>query len=174
MAKVFNKELLSKESVLEHMEKYKLGGSYVDILLHLSVRKFTNEFDAVLEDFFSQWGLSGSRFVVLSLLNENADGLTPTEIVKKVGVTNATVSTVLSHLKSAGLVQMQSNALDNRSYRIQISEQGKALVSDLQQLYHSNTTRYWSYFSEDEKVQLTQMFTRMSQILSVFSTKKVY
>ncbi|MNL85377.1 hypothetical protein D3C87_2136630 [compost metagenome] len=69
---------------------------------------------------------------------------------------------------------MQSNALDNRSYRIQISEQGKTLVNDLQQLYHSNTTRYWSYFSEDEKVQLTQMFTRMSQILSVFSTKKAF
>lgn len=174
VAKVFNKELLSKESITEHMEKYKLSGNHQDIFLHLSVRKFTNEFDTITENFFGEWGLSGSRFVILSLLNESEQGLTPTEIVKKVGVTNATVSTVLAHLKSTGLVQALTNEQDNRSYKIQISAQGKVLVTDLQQLYHDNTTRYWSYFSSEEKEQLTQLLTRMGQLLSVFGNKKSY
>lgn len=142
-----------------------------DMQLHLLLTKITNEFEAALESFFLLWGVTTTRFVVLDLLYNSEYGMTPTETAKAVGVTNATISAIISGLKQSGLIQNIENAGDSRSYRMQLSPSGLELMHKIYPSYNENISRMWSHFDNAEKKNLGNLMNRMSQLLGVMGKK---
>jgi DNA-binding MarR family transcriptional regulator len=140
-----------------------------EMQLHLLFSKLTIDFETALEEFFQGYKLTTTRFVILNLLYNSPEGMTPTETAKAVGVTNATISAIISNLKQAGWIQPQQNAGDSRSYRIVLSEPGLELMKKVLPVYNENISRLWSQFNSDEKRNLGNLMTRMSQLVGVMS-----
>jgi DNA-binding MarR family transcriptional regulator len=140
-----------------------------EMQLHLLFSKLTIDFEAALEEFFQEYKLTTTRFVILNLLYNSPDGMTPTETAKAVGVTNATISAIISNLKTAGWIQPQQNVGDSRSYRIVLSESGLDLMKKVLPVYNENISRLWSQFNPDEKKNLGNLMTRVSQLVGVMS-----
>ncbi|HWU43495.1 MAG TPA: hypothetical protein VN132_08655, partial [Bdellovibrio sp.] len=90
---------------------------------------------------------------------------------KRVGVTNATISAILSGLKESGLTQSVQNAGDSRSYRVQLSEAGLELLKKIHPAYQENINKVWSHFNTEEKTQMSHLMTRFSQVMGVLGTK---
>lgn len=138
-----------------------------EMQLHLLFSKLTIDFEAALEEFFQEYKLTTTRFVILNLLYNSPEGMTPTETAKAVGVTNATISAIISNLKQAGWIQPQQNVGDSRSYRIVLSETGLELMKKVLPVYNENINRLWSQFNGDERRNLGNLMTRMSQLVGV-------
>ncbi|MBO9665812.1 MAG: MarR family transcriptional regulator [Bdellovibrio sp.] len=143
-----------------------------EMQLHLLLRKITSEFETALEAFFDSWGITTTRFVVLNLLYNSPNGMTPTETAKAVGVTNATISAIISGLKQAGLIQPIQNAGDSRSYRMQLTDSGLELMRKIYPAYNENIMRLWSQFDSAEKKNLGNLMTRVSQLLGVMGKSR--
>lgn len=148
-----------------------LAQNDLDIPLHVLVQTVVLDFEEQLEAFFNQWGLTTSRFEILNMLYHNDQGITPTEAAKKVGVTNATISATLSGLRQLGFIQTLQNLGDSRSYRVQLSPEGRELLQRLYPLYHENIQKVWSHFDTQEKAQLKNLLTRFSQVLGVLGSR---
>ena len=171
MAKLFYDEITTVQSVTASMAKESANAQAQDVYLHLLMRKITTDFETLLEEFFNQYGITTSRFVILNMLYHTEECMTPTETAKKVGVTNATISAILSGLKDAGLIQSVQNAGDSRSYRVKLSEQGLELLKKIYPVYHENVNKVWSHFDSQEKTQIGNLMTRFSQVMGVIGTK---
>lgn len=171
MAKLFYDEIPTEAAVSAFMQKENSQALPQDVHLHILMRKITTDFETLLEQFFNQWGITTSRFVILNMLYHTEEGMTPTETAKKVGVTNATISAILSGLKDAGLIQSVQNTGDSRSYRVKLSEAGLELLKKIYPVYHENVSKVWSHFDASEKAQLSSLMTRFSQVMGVLGTK---
>ncbi|QDK38411.1 MarR family winged helix-turn-helix transcriptional regulator [Bdellovibrio sp. NC01] len=171
MAKLFYDEIPTEQTVTAYINRENSSAKPQDIYLHLLMRKITSDFETVLEDFFGQHGITTSRFIILNMLFHNEAGMTPTETAKKVGVTNATISAILSGLKDSGLIQSTQNAGDSRSYRVTLSPAGTELLKKIYPVYHDNISKLWSHFDTEEKTQIGNMLTRFSQVMGVLGNK---
>ncbi len=171
MAKLFYDEIPTLQSVTASIAKENASVKPEDVHLHILMRKITSDFETILEEFFNQWGITTSRFVILNMLYHNEDGMTPTETAKKVGVSNATISAILSALKDSGLIQAVQNAGDSRSYRVKLTDSGLELLKKIYPVYHENVGKMWSHFDTQEKTQISNLMTRFSQVMSVLGNK---
>lgn len=171
MAKLFYDEIPSIQTVTASINKENSAVAPEEVQLHILMRKITTDFETTLETFFNQWGITTSRFVILNMLYHNDQGMTPTETAKKVGVSNATISAILSALKDSGLVQAVQNVGDSRSYRVQLTDAGAELLKKIYPIYHGNIGKIWSHFDTQEKNQISNLMTRFSQVLSILGNK---
>lgn len=81
-----------------------------------------------MHDGLMQDGLSLRRFFVLVLLARNTAGLRAVSLAKKMGVTKATVSEVLTGMLRDKLVQSCADPDDSRAQIITLTEHGKNLL----------------------------------------------
>ncbi|MFM6928902.1 MAG: MarR family winged helix-turn-helix transcriptional regulator [Bdellovibrio sp.] len=171
MSKAVYSENLAEQNQAKHLNDLKAPSVSEEMQLHQLLHKVTSSFTACLESFFISWGVTTTRFVVLNLLYNSPNGLTPTETAKAVGVSNATISAIISALKQAGLIQNIQNAGDSRSYRMQLSQSGLELMHKIYPAYNENIAQMWSHFDNSEKKNLGNLMTRMSQVLGVMGKK---
>ena len=171
MSKAVYSDNLEDQNQGSHMSEQQAPSVSEEMQLHILLHKVTSEFSASLESFFISWGVTTTRFVVLNLLYNSPKGMTPTETAKAVGVTNATISAIISGLKQAGLIQNIQNVGDSRSYRMQLSATGLELMHKIYPAYNENIARMWSHFDNSEKKNLGNLMTRMSQVLGVMGKK---
>ncbi|MEK2688141.1 MarR family transcriptional regulator [Bdellovibrio sp. GT3] len=137
--------------------------------LHILLSKLTIDFETALEEFFQEYKLTTTRFIILNLLYNSPDGMTPTETAKAVGVTNATISAIISNLKQVGWIDSRQKLGDSRSYSIVLSDSGLELMNKVLPVYNQNISQMWSQFSSDEKRNLGNLMTRVSQLVGVMS-----
>ncbi|WP_340596801.1 MarR family winged helix-turn-helix transcriptional regulator [Bdellovibrio sp. GT3] len=140
-----------------------------DMQLHILLSKLTIDFETALEEFFQEYKLTTTRFIILNLLYNSPDGMTPTETAKAVGVTNATISAIISNLKQVGWIDSRQKLGDSRSYSIVLSDSGLELMNKVLPVYNQNISQMWSQFSSDEKRNLGNLMTRVSQLVGVMS-----
>ncbi|MDP4023735.1 MarR family transcriptional regulator [Methylobacterium sp. NEAU 140] len=75
--------------------------------------------------------LSEGKFVLLVLLDEARDGLSPHELAARAGVTRGTVTGLLDGLVRSGLVRRIANAVDRRTLTVRPTASGTALTRQL-------------------------------------------
>ncbi len=84
---------------------------------------------------FSDLGVRvGQDMVLLRLWQE--DGLTPGELANRLKVEPGTVSKVLGRMEKAGLVTRRRDPEDARSFRVYLTERGKALREPVESRWH--------------------------------------
>ncbi|MGE5086149.1 MAG: MarR family winged helix-turn-helix transcriptional regulator [Bacillota bacterium] len=171
MSKAVHSESLVEQNQGTHLNGSQTSSVSEEMQLHILLHKVASDFSASLESFFVFWGITTTRFVVLNLLYNRPNGMTPTETAKAVGVTNATISAIISGLKQAGLIQNIQNVGDSRSYRMQLSPTGLELMHKIYPAYSENIARMWSHFDNAEKKNLGHLMTRMSQVMGVIGKK---
>lgn len=77
------------------------------------------------------------RFDVLTALATFSDGLTMTELAKKVGVSKGNVTGVVRRLREDGLVRQIRQSADRRVQRVELTEQGNARWTEMRVVYRA-------------------------------------
>ncbi|MFP5520249.1 MAG: MarR family winged helix-turn-helix transcriptional regulator [Bdellovibrionia bacterium] len=99
---------------------------------YLLFRKLGTDLETQLDLFFAPFKLSTGRFLILLTLDcHQKSGLAPTVLAQKVGVTQATISGLISSLEKGQLIQKRTHEKDGRSYLIDLTPQGNELVQKL-------------------------------------------
>jgi DNA-binding MarR family transcriptional regulator len=84
-----------------------------------------------------QFGVSLSRFDVLSQLARTDDGLTMGELSGRLLVSNGNVTGLISRLVEAGLVSREASPGDRRSFRVQLTISGRDSFAEMAQAHET-------------------------------------
>lgn len=161
MSKLYFTQLPTQEDLRHNAALLYPDLDYLTLYSHILLRKITTDLEVNLDSFFSQYNLSAGRFTLMALLNRTKEGLMPSELAQKVGVTQATISGLINSLEKAGIAKRLSHEKDGRSFVIQLTTEGHAKVDEIMPLYHERISNYWSDFNEGEKQQLNSFMERI-------------
>lgn len=161
MAKLFLQELPTQEDIQvtasELVPQSDPGILYTNLLFMKVATELENHFENVL----SNYNLSSGRFTLLYMLNYAPDGLLPSELAQKAGVTQATISGLLNNMEKAELLARHAHQKDGRSYLIKITQKGQEMLKEILPLWYPRVETFWSHFSETDRESLNVLLKRM-------------
>lgn len=124
---------------------------------------------------FAPLRLSEGKFVLLFLLHDQPDGLSPHELAKRAGVTRATITGLLDGLERDGFVTRRTGLDDRRKIAVVLTEPGRKTALDLidghsawvaslfagftvneRQAFHAILCRIWRNLNAGEGSEATQ------------------
>lgn len=94
--------------------------------------------------------LSEGKFVILFLLNDQPEGLSPHELADRAGVTRATITGLLDGLERDGFVERRSGLNDRRKIAVVLTETGRKTAGDLLGEHSAWIASLFAGFSADE------------------------
>lgn len=171
MAKLFLTEIPTQDKLEQDKAVLYPDIDSQSLYSHILLRKITTEFEINLDSFFSQYSLSSGRFTLMLLLKRSPNGLMPSELAQKVGVTQATISGLINSLEKAEIVKRMTHERDGRSFVIRLTENGEALCNKVLPEYHTRVSHFWSSFDVEEKGQLNKFFERLIQGMGAIGQK---
>ncbi len=139
----------------------------------LTLRKASSDLENSLETYFSGYGVSAGRFMLLLLLSSNPEGMMPSELAQKCGVTQATISGLLNGLEKSQFIVRATHARDGRAYVIKLSEQGQELLNRVKPEFFNCLNNMMAEFSHEEKQQMVGCLSRLSGCLKQFTELKI-
>lgn len=110
--------------------------------------------------------LSEGKFVLLFLLNGQAEGLSPYELAERAGVTRATITGLVDGLERDGFITRQAGLKDRRKITILLTEHGKQQAQALFNAHTSWIDGLFSGFKPDERQTLNLFLQRISENLN--------
>jgi DNA-binding MarR family transcriptional regulator len=102
------------------------------------------------------FGLTPVQTLVLEAI-KRAEGLSATEIGKKLSLDSATLSGILDRLADRGWIIKQIHQDDKRTLRLHLSEKAKLLENDLIQARAQSNDDILKGFSTEERVLLKRL-----------------
>ena len=140
---------------------------------YLTLRKVSSDLENCLENYFSSYGISAGRFMLLLLLSAKSHGMMPSELAHQYGCTQATISGLLNGLEKAKLIVRETHSHDGRAYVIKLSEQGHELLQLVKPEFLKCVGTLMDQFSFGEQQQIVGCLSRFSSCLKQFSDLKV-
>lgn len=171
MAKLFLTDRLSDEDLKRVVDRFNPEMEICSLRAHLLMRRVLTDFDGNIETFFSQFDLSIGRFTLMFLLEEAPNGMMPSELAHKVGVTQATISGLINSLEKAQLVVRETHEKDGRAFVIKLTEKGHATVGSIAPDYYRRINKFWVQFQPEERKQLIGLMERMVTAIPVLGVK---
>ncbi len=154
MAKLFMQELPTKDELRNSVTRLDQSADSSALYANLLVLKIANELENYMDSLLAPYNLSAGRVTLLFMLNNAPEGLMPSELSNKVGVTQATISGLLNGLEKAELVKREMHQKDGRSFVIKISEKGEALLKELIPIWSPKISEFWRTISAQELDQI--------------------
>ncbi len=111
-------------------------------------------------------GLSLSQFAIIMTLLEQ-EGLTQVEIGQRVKLPGYATTRNIDKLEFLGYVKRQKHESSRRSYRILLTEAGRALAPDLYRATKSLNERFLSPLEEEQKTELLRILTVVASKLGL-------
>ncbi len=112
-------------------------------------------------------GLSGPRWRILLHLymaeKAGQPGVSPTEMAQARNVSKNTISTLLRSLEEQGLVTRAISPHDRRSFVIQLTERGRALVLERSPQHLSLLNMLASDLTSEERTELIRLLSKLYQ-----------
>lgn len=113
-----------------------------------------------LQDRLDPFGLTPFHWLVLCCLWQE-DGLPTSSIGDKLQQVGGTLTGVLDRMEERGLVFRQRDPRDRRVWRIWLTDEGRALQSELPCIVFEIREMALQGFSETEREQLSDLIDRM-------------
>ncbi len=105
-------------------------------------------------------GLSEGKFVLLFLLSEARDGLSPHELAERAGVTRGTITGLLDGLERSGHVQRHAYDGDRRKLIVKLTPTGQELAGSLVGEHSHWIGSLFSGFQEEERALLSRLLAK--------------
>lgn len=105
--------------------------------------------------------LSEGKFVVLFLLGDRPEGLSPHEVAERAGVTRATVTGLLDGLERDGYLARHADTADRRKISVRLTSKGEETARDLFAQHTSWIASLFTSFSDDERRMLGGFLQRI-------------
>ena len=133
-----------------------MAGESVNYLLAQVSRLHHSRARTLLETI----GLYRGQHHVLRLLWER-EGRTHSELAEGLHVRPATVSKMVHRMKKAGFVQPRHDSVDQRVSRVYLTEAGRAIREDVQQVWRTLEEETFAGLDPEERGTLRQLLLRL-------------
>ena len=165
MAKLFFQDLPTQEELHKSIADLNAISDLDPWILYsnLLFMKVATELETKLDTLLADYNLSSGRFRLLYLLRNSPDGIMPSVLAQKVGVTQATISGLLNSLEKAQLVVRETHAKDGRSFVIKLTDKGNQTIRDIFPRWYPMIKEFWGQFDPEEKLTPRSYLERMVQ-----------
>ncbi len=140
---------------------------------YLTLRKISSDLENSLESYFSSYGVSAGRFMLLLLLSSQPDGMMPSELALQCGVTQATISGLLNGLEKSQLIARETHSKDGRAFVIKLSEKGRSLLNLVKPEFLKCVHDMMGTFTLEEKTTMVGTLSRFGSCLQQFTELKI-
>jgi DNA-binding MarR family transcriptional regulator len=153
--------LVNKQTILELAKHYpELDVASVETCLAFLYA--TADVYQAIDVHFARYGLSKGKFTLLmQLYQAHEKGLTPSECAERAGVTKATITGLLDGLERDGLVRRFPDSQDRRMLRLQLTDQGRDLLSQMLPDHFCRTTGLMANLTDSEKKTLIKLLNKV-------------
>ena len=130
---------------------------------------------AKIESYLSKIEMTNSQFLILLCLyvsDKNIDNIT--NISKKLGISNVTVSNVVKTLQIKGLVEKQKLKEDKRFSRVVLNKKGKDFMKNFIPEYYSKYKGLFKEFDKEELLQLQFLIVKLNLAIESMSGKEKF
>lgn len=148
------------KSVLDEARR-RGAGSVEDLELCFSILALTSAIDRDCAARLKPHQLSEGKFVLLTLLQAEPDGLPPNILAERAGVTRATITGLLDGLERDGILTREHRSTDRRSVTVRLSEVGQRLAADLGGTHTAWIVSLMAKLDPQEKTQLATLLKRV-------------
>ena len=118
---------------------------------------------AIYQDFIRTIGgldIRPAQFAAMVLVGANA-GLSQTTLAASLGIDRSGVVTLIDALEARGLARRVRSATDRRTYAIELTADGQALLARLKVMVLDNDRRSTGSFSAEERDTLIALLRRL-------------
>ena len=120
---------------------------------------------AIFDDFirtFSVIGLRPAQFSVLSIVEKNP-GLKQSEIAAALGIQRTNFVAMMDELEQRGLAVRTPSKSDRRSYAVELTHDGRALLKEALALHAAHESRMIDRFGRDSHADMIRMLSQLAQ-----------
>jgi len=101
----------------------------------------------------------GQPYVLKVLWEE--EGLTHSELARRLHVQPATVTNIITRMEKAGFVERRSDEKDQRVSRVYLTDKGREIQGQVKQIWREFEAQVFAGFSAKERAALQQFFVRI-------------
>jgi DNA-binding MarR family transcriptional regulator len=109
-------------------------------------------------------GLTAVQFRVLQIVSENTI-MTPKDISKQMGVSQATITALIDKLEKQGMVQRTKSEADRRQINITLTQRGMDTVATAPDALQQRYVRQFELLQDWEQAQLISSLERIAAML---------
>lgn len=161
MAKLFIQELPSHEELQSSISRLHENSDPWVLYSNLQFHKVATELENQFDSFLAPYNLSSGRFTLLYILNDTPEGIIPSELSNRVGVTQATISGLINSMEKAELVKREMHEKDGRSFVIKLTDKGQTLIRELIPQWVPRVSSFWGQFSDEERPLVSSILEKM-------------
>jgi DNA-binding MarR family transcriptional regulator len=99
---------------------------------------------------------------VLRLLSRSA-GLSQQELASALKLHPSRLVAIIDGLEASGLVKRQANTDDRRTYALELTDQGRSVLTEVGRLYEAHHDALCGALNEDEQERLAEFLERIAQ-----------
>lgn len=113
--------------------------------------------------FFDRWDLSPSQFNVLNVLYLESDGISQSELSRRLIMHRSNVTGLTNRLEERKLVRRLELAGDRRAYRVVLTRAGRELLERIFPHYYRAAEGVWGRFPADRADRLLAELKQVSE-----------
>jgi DNA-binding MarR family transcriptional regulator len=89
------------------------------------------------------------------------EGLTHTDLAKRLRVQPATITKMIKRMEKAGFVERRPDPQDERVSRVYLTETGRAVQADVRDVWHTLEKEAFAYLTEEQRAQLRHLLLQI-------------
>ena len=117
-----------------------------------------------MHSLWDELGLYRGQPFLLAVLWES-DGITHSELARRIHVSPATVTNMVKRMEKGGLLERRPDEVDQRVSHVYLTEAGRAIRERVDQRWRELESRVFGSFTEDEQEMLASLLTRVREEL---------
>ena len=134
------------------------------VIAMLRIKTVSEEIqDSILDVLQQTYHLSEGKFCALIVLHQRGgNGMAPSELAEKVGVTRATISNMLQRMERDGLVYIRPAEQDGRGKIVKLTQAGCDFMEEILPPHYLRVSRLMEKLTEDEQKKLIMLLEKLS------------
>ncbi|WP_110954432.1 MarR family winged helix-turn-helix transcriptional regulator [Anaerosinus massiliensis] len=114
-------------------------------------------------DMLEKFGLSKGKFTILIIMysEDKENGLNPSVLAQKAGVSRATVTGLLTRLERDGIVERKNDLQDKRMTYVKLSQKGIKMLDKILPLHFMHTAKLMRGLTEHDRMQLDTLLQKI-------------
>jgi len=134
------------------------------VIAMLSIKNASENIQQSILDVLQQeYHLSEGKFCALVVLHQHGEqGIAPSELAAKIGVTRATISNMLQRMERDGLVNVRPAAKDGRAKVVSLTPEGCRYMEEILPPHYLRVSKLMEKLTEDEQKELILLLEKLS------------
>ena len=158
------RELVPTFAELERHKKMVPEINPAAVIAMLGIKTASEEIQqSILDVLQRDYQLSEGKFCALVVLHQyGKEGIAPSLLAAKVGVTRATISNMLQRMERDGLVDIRPAEQDGRGKIVKLTQAGCDFMEEILPPHYLRVSKLMEKLTEDEQKKLIMLLEKLS------------